>query len=369
MIDEPDVLSAFREHLASGIARRNRLPRFEPLETTPWIAMSVLQKAIRRARTNLALRAAATLQLNAPDKLWRRCGGIAFEDVGVADLDVMGMVPAGLAGKRVRASLGGEWSVASYIVEVMAEARKCRATDNLLMGVELHPDLAELRRNLPALSNDQLRRFILGTASLQQRAVALWYLLGTDRRPSKHLAMRRGEPALAFDVLDELGAPLTAVALAREGFRRTREVLCPFAALLLVEDECPSCRSEDDALPPETMIGSVPGWALDQYTREGRIAFRRFLQTGCKAARRLCLLVPAGRRLEVLGGLVFSVEGGLLTNRMRWPWGDELRRQFDTECHGLGASVAAELLDLLRADIAVLNRVRAEVMGGGNYAH
>ena len=364
MIDEPDVLSAFREQLAIGIARHDGIPRFEPLETTPWIAMSVLQKSVRRGRTGLALQAAATLQLDAPDKLWRRCGGIAFEDVGVADLDVVGMATAGLAGKRARAALGGEWSVASFIVEVMAGAPKCRTTDDLLMSVELHPGLAGPRRNLPAFSNDQLRRFILGTGSLQERATALWYLLGTDRRPSKHLAMRRGEPALAFDVLDELGAPLTAVALAREGFRRTREVLCPFAALLLVDDERPSGPAEDDALPPETMIGSVPAWALDQYTREGRIAFGRFLRTGCRAARRLCSLVPAGRRLDALGSLVFSAEGGLLTRRIRWPLGDELRRRFDTECHGIDASAAVELLDLLKADIPVLNRVRAEVMGG-----
>ena len=368
MIDEPDVLLAFHGKLARKISQRVKAPAFEPLATTAWIAMSLLQKAIRRGRTDIALNAAATLLLNEPDKLWRRCGGIAFEDIGVADLETVGLVTAALGGKRMRASLGGEWPVASLIVEAMAAASKCRAADDLLMCIELHPALTEVRRDLPDLSNDQLRRFALSAAPLQQRATALWYLLGTDRRPSKHLAMRHGEPAFVFDVLDELGAPLTMVALAREGFRRTREVLCPLVGLLTVDEERSTGPVEDDVLPSETMIGPVPGWALDQYTREGRTAFGRFLRTGCQTARRLCSQVPAGRRLEVLGGLVFRAEGGLLTKRLRWPLGDELRRQVDVECHGMEGSEAAELLDLLKADLPVLDGVRAEVLGGTSHA-
>jgi hypothetical protein len=70
----------------------------------------------------------------------------------------------------------------------------------------------------------------------------------------------------------------------------------------------------------------------------------------------------------VLGGLVFRAEGGLLTKRLRWPLGDELRRQVDVESHGLENSEAAELLDLLKADLPVLNGVRGDVMGGTSHA-
>jgi replication-associated recombination protein RarA len=78
--------------------------------------MSVLQKAIRRGREDLALSAASSLLRDAPDKLWRRIGCIAHEDVGVASLEVVGLTTAALAGKQARAALGGEWAVASCVV-------------------------------------------------------------------------------------------------------------------------------------------------------------------------------------------------------------------------------------------------------------
>jgi replication-associated recombination protein RarA len=47
-------------------------------------AMSAMQKVLRWGRDDLALSAAATLLRDAPDKLWRRIGCIAYENIGVA---------------------------------------------------------------------------------------------------------------------------------------------------------------------------------------------------------------------------------------------------------------------------------------------
>lgn len=368
MIDPDIILKDLRTQLARRIAARPHIPRFEPLPITPWIAMSLMQKAIRRGRAQLALQAAATLLVNAPDRLWRRCGGIAFEDIGVADPETVGLVTAALGGKRIRIALAGEWSVASLIVEAMASARKCRSADDLLMGVERHPTVAEARRKQAELSIDQLRRIVLGEASLHERALALWYMLGTDRRPSPHLATRRGEPAFVFDVLDELGTPMTMVEITREGFRRTREALCPFVALLIIEGKPDATAVEDDDAPPEVMIGPIPGWALDTYTREGRAALSRFVRSKSDTARWLRDQVPPARRVDFLGGVLFRVEGQVTAHRLRWALGDELRRLVDIECQGVTSAEAAEVLALMRADIPHLNGVRAEVMGSVRHA-
>jgi replication-associated recombination protein RarA len=155
------------------------------MDVSPWLAMSALQKAIRRGREDLALSAAATLLRDAPEKLWRRIGCIAFEDVGVASLETVGLATLALAGKQVRAALGGEWAVASCIVSELCRVPKCRAADDLLMACELHA-YAKARAELPLLTTRDLIAVASGQASVPVRVLALEYALGTTDggRPS-----------------------------------------------------------------------------------------------------------------------------------------------------------------------------------------
>ena len=111
----PEILHLIRHDLQRAIARQGTPPTPQPLDTSPWVAMSAMQKAIRRGREDLALSAAASLHRAAPDKLWRRIGFIAYEDGGVASLTAVGLATAALAGKQSRAAFGGEWAVAGLV--------------------------------------------------------------------------------------------------------------------------------------------------------------------------------------------------------------------------------------------------------------
>src|SRR5215208_5599708 len=95
----PDILALTRDQLLETVAQHSTPPIPDPLPVSPWVAMSLLQKATRRGREDLAHCAASTLLQIAPDRLWRRLGCIAFEDVGVADLDIVFLTTAALAGK------------------------------------------------------------------------------------------------------------------------------------------------------------------------------------------------------------------------------------------------------------------------------
>jgi hypothetical protein len=323
--------------------------------------MSALQKAIRRGQENLAQRAAATLLSVSPERLWRRCGAIAFEDVGVADLDTVSLVTAALAGKRFRAQLGGEWPVASFIVSKMVQAPKCRAADDLLLAAESHPAYEQARRELPSLTVQELTDIATGSAPLLMRALALWYAVGTQRRPSSHLRLRKGDPAAAFDALYDLGIPTTVVEIAREGFRKVGEILSPFVALLSPMRQQATANTEDDESPPEIMIGDVPSWAYDTYTREGRRALAVFLEGSSETARWVHNHIPPKQRVSFLGTIVFRVEGGAVKSRLRWPTADDLRRLVDIECNGPHCPDATEVLQLMRADLTALNEVRRHV--------
>lgn len=255
MIETKDVFASFRQELVKPLSAHTS-PPLAPMPTTVWIAASVMQKAIRRGEAAWALSSAATLLIENPDKLWRRLACIAAEDVGLADICAVGGMVGMMSGKRNRASLGGEWPVASWLVQRLAQTRKSRATDDLLMTAQLLPDLEGERNMLAEQSNQHLRLILLGTDSLHVRALALLYLAGTAGKPVAYLTPRRGEPALAFDVLDELGTPFTVLELAREGYRVSREPLWLLMALLAAEQpDLGRDQEMDDELPTEVMAG------------------------------------------------------------------------------------------------------------------
>lgn len=356
----PAILNNDREDLARRVFDY-REPTPVPLDISPWLAMSLLQKAIRRGESEWAQRAAATLLSSAPDRLWRRCGAAAFEEIGVADLAAVSLVTAALAGKRFRATLGGEWKVASFVVERMVQSPKCRASDDLLLVADSHPRYKKARTELAEKATADLLRIATGDAGLPVRALATWYGVGTHPRQTKHLRPRRGEPSAFFDGLCEKGFPHTVTEIAREGFRKIREPLCPFVALLCPLALVETSTVEDDQLPLETQVGQVPSWSVDLYSREGRLALGSFLQTGCDTARWVMDHIRPSERINFLGTLVFRVEGGLVRKRLKWVIGDELRRLVDIECHGLSCGDATELLQMMRNDISLLNEERAYV--------
>ncbi len=354
------IISIAREELAQAVSSGPVSPP-SPIACSPWVAMSLLQKAIRRGREDLAQSAAATLLRDAPERLWRRCGVIAFEDIGVADLVTAGKVIAALGGKAFRAKLGGEWPVASTIVSAMARAPKCRSADDLLMIVERHPALEEARRTFATLATRDLLRIATGSSPLPKRALALCCAIGTGSRPSDYLRPRGGEPKAAFDYLFEAGLPASAVEIAREGHFKIGEPLCNFLPILGSLLPPKPHELSDDALPPDRMIGDAPTWAFDIFTREGRSAIGRFLARDSATCRWTKKHVPGDRRVEFLGGVVFAVEGGLLRSRLAWSMAEVLREAAEFECQGSWCPDAREPIALMRADLPLLNEVRAHV--------
>ena len=361
-MNEAAILQSVRDRLSVAI-QGFQPPPFYSINGSLWIAASALQKAIRRGRKQTALRAAARLLQVAPDRLWRRLGCISFEDVGVGDFEVVSLTVAALTGKRFRQSLGGDWPVASYLIGRLAGATKTRATDDLLMSAETHPEFAEARSELATRSSENLIEVATGSAPIHIRARAAWFAAGTNRWRSAHLPSRPGNAKILFDAMGASEAEAETVAIARQGWRKLGEALCPFTAMLKPFAPADFSATTDDDLPPEVFIGDLPGWCLDQYSREGRRALQVFMEGGTLTARWVRAHIPVRERIPFLGGIVFRAEGGLLRSRLRWALGDELRRLNDIECAGSDCIDASDILAMTRADIPELNRVRAAVMG------
>jgi hypothetical protein len=361
------ILKQYRSQLTrEALESRGDSPSFNPLNINPWLAMSLMQKGIRRGREELALRAAASLLSTSPERLWRRIGITVFEDIGVADFEAVAIVTAALKGKVFRAEIGGEWAVASYLVRRMCKTIKCRAADDLLYVCELHRAVEQARLDLTFKPIPELIDRIAGRGALPIRALALWFAIGTDRCRSDVLRQRKGDPYPVMDALCERGFPDTVVEICREGLRKTNEMLAPFVILLWREVQRSARHVEPDDLPPEELIGEVPGWAYDMHVREGNQAMARFLEEDCDTARWIAARIPAGKRVRFLGGILFRVESGLVDRRLRWETGDTLRRMADFECQGLEPDDVAEVMHLLRQDLPKLNEARRHVTGSNS---
>jgi hypothetical protein len=314
-MDIKQFLAASYPELAELLSeRQGTIPEPYPLDASPWIAQSLLQKSIRRGETGHALRAAASLLRDDADKLWKRLAVAVFEDIGLGSLDLIMPVLIGTSAKSIRQKFGGDWAVASVLVQRMAAARKDRSSDDLLMCLLGNARYEADRLGLTYRTNRELMEVVAGTGDLITRAIALTFACGTDRFSTPTLRRRVGNLRYALQTMLEKGFPFLLVGLAQRGSVRMREPLPALVAMLSRDVPARSTgylpTEKDDDIPPTTMIGDVPEWSLDWYTRPGRTAIRAFLKHDTPTGRWLKANVAPRDRAEVLGGLVFRVEGG-----------------------------------------------------------
>jgi hypothetical protein len=354
------TLSKLGDHLAQAIFddRENLVPP-ETFSCSDWICKSALQKGIRRNEPEIAIRAAATLFKAAPESVWRRIGIAAFEDVGIGDFQSASLTVAGLAGKRWRAEVGGEWRVASYLIRRLCAATKCRAVDDLFMIAENHLKLAKLRLDMAAGTIADSLALLHRAKTIEERAVAVWSTTAFLR--DAQLKRNYRDPFILLEEFTNLGVPAHVLDICAENYKKTREALPLLFPLIWLAK--PACGEElDDELPPQRFVNGVPLYSHDRFTREGKEAFRRFLLTDCKSATWIKTNIPRSGQIDLLGLAVFAVEGGEMRKRLRWALADSLRTTWQRDCLSRHCPDGTEILALLRADIEILNDVRASCL-------
>jgi hypothetical protein len=364
-VTDKTALIRFKTIAAQEIATLDLGGRPTPFTSTQWVASSLLQKAIRRGNLHAARQAGRFLLEVKREHLFRRLNAIAAEDIGMADIQTVAITAACLSSAKVRRDLGGETLVTDYLIRRMVDARKSRAADDLLMTIERWPGLGADRARFLSMPDDRLRQIILGCPSIDRKALALWYLIGTARCPSQHLPTRAGNPALAFETLGDLGVAPTLLAIARENFTKTVTMLAPFVALLSLENEVVATRVWDDPTPVETQIEGIPSWAFDMYTRPGRAALGRLLKRNAGLMTWAERFLPWSGRVQRTGELLFSMEGQCLKRNAAGPLSVALREQWMTECSGLAAEPLVEGQTALKQAIPELNAIRAQVVAEG----
>ncbi|HUS95397.1 MAG TPA: hypothetical protein VMX97_01515 [Hyphomicrobiaceae bacterium] len=273
---------ALAEYLTTGLeealASSEPHPFPEPLSADRYVAMSALQKAIRRGNQPIGLSAALSLLRSSARGFWRRIGIIAFEDIGVANIDLVGWVTVAMGDARLRACLGGDWKVAAFLVEALCRSAKDRAVDDLLVMMIHDPALAERKAELADMDfEERLVEALSCNHGIEAQGIAAWFAMGS-RKLSEGLATKiKGCPETYFDRLREAGYPGAAVEIGRMGWKRIGDGMPPVFPLLYRIARETEHVTRDDDLTSETLINGVPSCALDKHTRPGLAAYGRYL--------------------------------------------------------------------------------------------
>jgi hypothetical protein len=303
--------------------------------------------------------------LSEPARLLDRLLIIGLEDIGVGDPEVLRETIELTTDRAWRRKLPDKGrAVALSLVERMCAATKSRFADEILAIAQLEPALGSVRTGLATAPAEQLARYSVTSDDLGVRALALWFLAGTARYPMDGVHRSQGALSAVWEVAANLGVPADWLHLLGTAARKMPwplAVLLPLAFASKVKGKL--CLLSEDA-PFETWRG-IPLYALDQFTRRGRVAIGRWL-TGCREAQEvLQAAAPRPAWSKIIRYAVFAVEGQVCSRHLMWPeQRDVLRRSMRAELagRGLAAGYMDPLLACVTANLAALNERRREVM-------
>jgi hypothetical protein len=347
--------------LMSPVHLRDATPNYVP---DRWIALSSLQKSIRRGAAEPAT-AAAKVLWSEPSRLLDRLLVIGLEDIGIGDPEVFREVielTTIRAWRRKLPDKGRE--VTLGLVERMCAATKSRFADEILAIAQLEPALGPARTDLAMASTEQLVSCSTTSDDIGVRALASWFLAGTARYPMDGVPRRQGDLAALWKAAGVLGVPADWLDLLKRAARRMPWPLAVLLPLAYVSKANGKPRQLAQAAPFETWRG-VPLYALDQFTRRGRVAIGRWF-AGCRELQEILQTAAPGPAWpKITRYVVFAVESQICSRHLMWPeQRDVLRRSMQAELAGrrLHPEAMDALLACAKANLPGLNECRREVM-------
>jgi len=332
------------EYLKEQLA--DQLRRYTPPDQTyhplpdKWIAMSLLQKAIRRGDEHQALRAGLYLLNVDYRSLWRRLVVIAWEDISFGNFDLCGMVTAASGSKRWRAKYGGEWRVASFLISALCKAQKNRITDDLLVVGEHEATLDQVRDSFGTADLTELRSIAFHTGhKVYHRALAAWYLLGTDKYGSDVLYRRSGDVDRYFSDFNKHEPIEHVLAVCRVAVSRSGTILPAMIPLLWNEwrEKTAKSKAVSDRIEPQELLSSIPRYTFDGNTRTGRRYLYWLWEQSPELKSYLEDVIDFADRKALLRKLYFRSHSSLCRNRQIWSVSDEIRTHADQIGFGLDA--------------------------------
>lgn len=331
----------------------------------PWVASSLLQKAIRRGDVALAVAAGLRLHQLRGAAIWSRLLLITIEDIGIASPDALSLVVK--TAKLSRGAPNGDFVGAlANVIETLALAPKCRCSDYLVCAARYHPVFdAELCMVGRQAVEQRIAMAVDCSLPALTRAIAAWYASGLNWSGESRVG--KGDLRQLMSAFANAGAPDSFLSDVAYACGRTRH---PIAIMLPVlwaaahsSDNSVWPYTTDVALPVSPAIRGVPAYAYDKHTYAGKAAIGRFALQNGQVAEVLSKWVADFRAVDATAMAAFYVDAIPVRPQFLWQHSTELEqlgREADFLKIGFPVEGIDELVTVVAGNLDHLNRLRAE---------
>lgn len=337
-------LGEFIDRLESDLAT-TRLRLGPGLPTNdPFVATSVLQKAIRRSDREPAMAAGRSLYDIDRVRLWRRLSIIAFEDFGLSDLDLTATIVAAACAKSWRKGLVDETDLVALIVDRLLETPCDRSLDRLYaLAIAIRSSFV-FRESFAGRSAGfrELMERVYGVIRRCERRVPGQAFWGLQAKVCDEALLAM----VGMGTIQEL-----ELDICLEG-RKASQCALPVLLPLLKSASRPYRPDREvvhHKLEPSPMVGGIPAYALDARTRAGKFVLGMLLH-GDRELSRIMSYSRARDSIGALASLLFLVEGGRCAREVS----DALSEEIKDVATGCLTGLSRPLIDAAAARLMTL---------------
>jgi len=326
-----DIISFLHEpalHLVEQVEAQD-ITRPRPLLCDSFIARSVLQKAIRRGDCELSLRAASTLMTQNSAVIWRRLLVTALEDLGIHEFTLLVKIAAAVERRKFGHRSADEWALIAQLIRDCCSGTRCQAANDLHNIAISAVEYDSQKYALAELGWDGLVSVAADSSThLVHRYIAILTAMGASHAPWIHHSRLGSMEMLLAAIAPNIRSEVRAVY--GWAFRKSGLALAPGSLLITsaIGGLGVSPPTSDDVLPLTNWAHDVPCFALDQYTRVGRLAIKDLTNQSAtwRAFAEANCIFPA-QQLSAAGELIFRLERAAVSRRSSWGLARDLAEQ------------------------------------------
>ncbi len=322
-----------------------------------FIASSALQKALRRKDLSQAMLAAAVLKEIDAAYLFRRLKVIALEDIGAADLELLSQVLWVCGKPDWMQRHGGADFVLAYILHRVCQTKALRTTDNLLYTASKSRLYTEQRRTFSGMTQSEfIHAFVDGGLDAVEQTLACWFLCG-NRYRCDDLDLIKGDPVKVLELCNLLNIPPFVSDVLK--LSRSQEFFVSLLPAWLQLEQTKQTKVISESNQPSQLVGWWASESLDRHTIQGKRAFSLFLRSTPQVSQFIEKHLPKSNPVDVIGWVVFILEGQLLNNRILYSEDQDLQDKAEAAWMGIyEESLRQDIMGMVQENMEGLYEAR-----------